>query len=61
MFALSNAGSWNDKIGGIDLIKLHTNTIQILSLDFKWVNQILNILQMYIQSKGLVLALTDLI
>lgn len=45
MFALSDAGSWKDKIGDIDLIELYTNTVQILSLDFKWVDRTLDTLQ----------------
>jgi len=59
MFVLSDAATWKDKIGDIDLIELYTNTVQILSLDFKWVDKTLDTLQTYIQSLRLVSMPTD--
>ncbi|KAF9642611.1 hypothetical protein BDM02DRAFT_3192953 [Thelephora ganbajun] len=47
-FALSNAGSWKDRIRDIDLIKLYTNTVQMLSMDLKWVDETLDTLQSWI-------------
>jgi hypothetical protein len=49
-FALSDAGSWKDKIGDIDLIELYTNTVQILRVDVKWVDKTLDTLQSYVQT-----------
>lgn len=59
MFVLSDAATWKDKIGDIDLIELYTNMVQILSLDFKWVDKTLDTLQTYIQSLRLVSMPTD--
>ncbi|KAF9642332.1 hypothetical protein BDM02DRAFT_3133155 [Thelephora ganbajun] len=47
-FVLSDAGSWKDRIGDIDLIELYTNTVQMLSMDFKWVDKTLDTLQSWI-------------
>ncbi|KAF9641837.1 hypothetical protein BDM02DRAFT_3133535, partial [Thelephora ganbajun] len=44
-FTLSDAGSWKDRIRDIDLIELYTNTVQMLSMDLKWVNETLDTLQ----------------
>jgi hypothetical protein len=59
-FALSNVGSWKDKIGDIDLIELYTNTVQILRMDFKWVDETLDTLQTYVQVVVSLLTLANL-
>ncbi|KAF9646990.1 hypothetical protein BDM02DRAFT_3188328 [Thelephora ganbajun] len=47
-FTLSDAGSWKDRIGDIDLIELYTNTVRMLSMDLKWVDKTLDTLQSWI-------------
>lgn len=44
-FALSDAGSWKDKIGDIDLVELYTNTVRMLRMDCEWVDMTLDTLQ----------------
>ena len=47
---LSDTMSWKDKIGDIDLVELYTNTVRMLSLDYNWVDETLDKLQLYVLS-----------
>ena len=44
-FALSDAGSWKDKIGDIELVDLYTNVVQMLTIDCNWTDETLDTLQ----------------
>ena len=47
---LSEATSWKEKIGDIDLIELYINTVEMLRLDFSWADETLETLQRYLLS-----------